>query len=181
MMRSFAMVLFVFAVIDARARLASSDDSAFASPTIDIGTVVSDVEKSVKWYKDVIGFQEAAGFDVPAGFAKATGLTNNLPFHVHVLRLGTDEQATKLKLIQFKTAPGARVDQHYIHSTYGFRYLTISVNDLNAAIARAAKHNVKPIANGPARLPEGFPQELGLAIVRDPDGNFVELVGPWKE
>jgi hypothetical protein len=30
-------------------------------------------------------------------------------------------------------------------------------------------------------LPEGFPQDLGLVVLRDPDGNFVELVGPHKQ
>jgi len=182
-MRSLGLFLFALAVGGgmAQAQTAAPDDSAFTSQTIDLGTVVSDVEKSVAWYKDVIGFQEADGFDIPAGFARQTGLSNNLPFHVHVLTLGKDEKATKLKLMQFKTAPGARVDQNYIHSTYGFRYLTIFVKDLNAAVERAAKHKVKPIAEGPTPLPEGFPQELGLAILRDPDGNFVELVGPWKQ
>ena len=108
-----------------------------SSTTIDLGTVVSDVEKSVKWYKDVIGFQEQDGFDVPADFAGEVGLTNKLPFHVHVLVLGDGPTATKLKLMQFKTSPGARVDQNFIHSTYGFRYLTIFVNDLNAAVDEA--------------------------------------------
>jgi lactoylglutathione lyase len=182
-LRSLCLVLGVSALAGwmAQAQNAAPDDSSFTSQTIDLGTVVSDVEKSVAWYKDVIGFQEADGFDIPPGFAKQTGLTNNLPFHVHVLTLGKDEKATKLKLMQFKTSPGARVDQNYIHSTYGFRYLTIIVKDLNAAVERAAKHQVKPIAEGPQGLPDGFPQELGLAILRDPDGNFVELVGPLKK
>jgi catechol 2,3-dioxygenase-like lactoylglutathione lyase family enzyme len=156
----------------------AEDESEFARETIDLGTVVGDVEKSVAFYKDVIGFTELDGFDVPAGFAKSTGLTNNLPFHVHVLVLGKGETATKLKLMQFKTAPGARIDQSYLHSTYGFRYLTIFVKDLAKSLERAAKQGVKPIAQGPQTLPEGFPQDLSLVVFRDPDGNFVELVGP---
>jgi catechol 2,3-dioxygenase-like lactoylglutathione lyase family enzyme len=165
----------------AQAQNSTPAESPFASQTIDLGTVVSDVEKSVAWYKNVVGFQERDGFDIPPDFARQTGLTNQLPFHVHVLTLGADENATKLKLMQFKTSPGARTDQNYIHSTYGFRYLTIFVADLNAAVARAATHGVKPIAEGPVGLPAGFPEGLGLAVLRDPDGNFVELVGPLKK
>jgi len=165
----------------AQAQNTAINDSAFVSQTIDLGTVVSDVEKSVAWYKDVIGFTERDGFDIPPDFAKATGLSNSLPFHVHVLTLGSDEKATKLKLMQFKTAPGARQDLSYVHSTYGFRYLTIAVKDLNATLSRAAQHGAKPIAQGAQTLPAGFPQDLGLAILRDPDGNFVELVGPFKK
>jgi catechol 2,3-dioxygenase-like lactoylglutathione lyase family enzyme len=158
-----------------------ADESNFSSTTIDLGTVVSDVEKSVKWYKDVIGFQELNGFDVPAEFAGDVGLTNKLPFHVHVLVLGDGPTATKLKLMQFKTAPGARVDNSFIHSSYGFRYLTIFVKDLNKGVERAEQYGVKPIGKGVQPLPAGFPEGVGLALYRDPDGHFIELVGPWKK
>lgn len=158
-----------------------ADESNFSSTTIDLGTVVSDLEKSVKWYKDVVGFGELDGFDVPAGFATDVGLTNKLPFHVHVLTLGEGETATKLKLMQFKDNPGARVDNSTIHASYGFRYLTIFVKDLNKSVARADMHGAKPIAKGVQPLPAGFPEGVGLAIYRDPDGNLVELVGPWKK
>lgn len=159
----------------------NAGDTPFANPTIDIGMCVSDAEKSVKFYKDVLGFREAPAFDVPAQFAADTGLSNNLSLHVHVLVLGEGPGATKLKLIETRTAPGARVDQSYIHSTYGFRYLTISVKDVNAAVAHAEKQGVKPIAKCPQPLPAGFPAGIALANFRDPDGNLVELVGPWKK
>lgn len=159
----------------------NADESNFANTTIDLGTVCSDAAKSVKWYKDVLGFQELAGFDAPGDFGTEVGLVNKLPFHVHVLVLGEGTSATKLKLMEFKSAPGARVDNSYIHSSYGFRYLTIFVKDLRKSIARAEQHGVKPIAKGPQPLPAGFPEGVGLAVYRDPDGNFVELVGAWTK
>ncbi|WLD11264.1 VOC family protein [Planctellipticum variicoloris] len=158
-----------------------SADSPFATPTIDIGMCVSDAEKSLAFYKDALGFREAPSFDVPAQFSTDTGLSNNLPLHVHVLTLGEGPGATKLKLIQTRTSPGARVDQSFIHSTYGIRYLTIVVKDVNAAVKHAAEHGAKPIAKCPQPLPAGFPEGLALANFRDPDGNLIELVGPWKK
>lgn len=155
--------------------------SRFATEVIDLGMVVSDLDKSLKFYKDVIGFEEIDGFKVPADFSLDTGLANKLPLDVHVLVLGKGEKATKLKLMQFKTAPGARVDNTFIHSSYGFRYLTIAVNDVNEAVARAEKAGAKPIAKCPVPLPAGFPAGLALANYRDPDGNLIEFVGPWKQ
>ncbi|MBS0204243.1 MAG: VOC family protein [Planctomycetes bacterium] len=143
--------------------------------------VVSDIDKSLTFYKDVLGFQEVPGFKVPGQFAVDSGLANKLELDVHVLVLGTGEKATKLKLMQFKKSPGARVDNTFIHSSYGYRYLTLSVKDVNAAVARAEKHGAKPIAKCPVPLPEGFPAGLALANYRDPDGNLIELVGPWKQ
>ena len=158
----------------------AAQESTFATEVIDLGMVVSDIDKSLKFYKDVIGFEEIEGFKVPAQFALDTGLANKLPLDVRVLVLGKGEKATKLKLMQFKTAPGARVDNTFIHSSYGFRYLTIAVKDVNTAVARAEKAGTKPIAKCPVPLPEGFPAGVALANYRDPDGNLVELVGPWK-
>jgi predicted enzyme related to lactoylglutathione lyase len=83
--------------------------------------------------------------------------------------------------MEFKSAPGARVDNTYINSSYGFRYLTIFVKDLNKSLAHAEKAGVKPIAKNPQPLPAGFPAGVGIAVFRDPDGNFIELVGPWKK
>ena len=104
-----------------------------------------------------------------------------LALDVHVLVLRQGEKATKLKLMQFKSSPGARVDNTFIHSSYGFRYLTIAVKDVNAAVARAEKAGAKPIAKCPVPLPVGFPSGLALTNYRDPDGNLVELVGRWQK
>jgi catechol 2,3-dioxygenase-like lactoylglutathione lyase family enzyme len=158
----------------------SDAETNFASQTIDLGMVVSDIDKSLKFYKEVIGFTESPGFKVPPQFAIDSGLANKLELDVHVLTLGTGENATKLKLMQFKSAPGARVDNSFIHSSYGYRYLTIPVKNLNTAVEHASKAGAKPIAKCPVPLPEGFPAGLALANFRDPDGNLIELVGPWK-
>ncbi|HET6423300.1 MAG TPA: VOC family protein, partial [Planctomycetaceae bacterium] len=127
---------------------------------------------------DVVGFQQVAEFDVPGDFAKQIGITNSLPAHVHVLALGDGPGATKIKLMQFKQAPGARIDQTYFHSTYGFRYLTVFVKDMPTAMARAGKQGAKPISNEAITIPESIaPGGVQIAVLRDPDGNFVELVG----
>lgn len=185
MKKTLLTVLFVAVVAlvggwGVSAQQQTAPETNFASETIDLGMVVSDLDKSLKFYKDALGFEEVPGFKVPGQFAIDTGLANKLELDVHVLVLGKGEKATKLKLMQFKTSPGARVDNTFIHSSYGFRYLTISVKDVNAAVAKAEKAGAKPIAKCPVPLPEGFPAGLALCNYRDPDGNLVELVGPWK-
>jgi catechol 2,3-dioxygenase-like lactoylglutathione lyase family enzyme len=154
--------------------------SEFASTTIDLGTVVSDVEKAVKFYTEAIGFKEVQGFEVPGDFAKDSGLTSGSGFKVRVLVLGDGPTATKLKLIEMPSEKPKKNENDVIHAEYGFRYLTIAINDTDAAIERLKKAGVKPIAKGPVPLPKGFPSGVALTIVRDPDGNFVELVGPKK-
>jgi predicted enzyme related to lactoylglutathione lyase len=105
--------------------------------------------------------------------AADAGLTDNRPFKVRVFVLGDEPAATRLKIM---TIPGAglkRVDNQYIGSSLGFRYLTINVADLTRTLARLKQHGVAPVKE---------PYQLGgnsyLILVKDPDGNTVELIGP---
>jgi catechol 2,3-dioxygenase-like lactoylglutathione lyase family enzyme/Tfp pilus assembly protein PilE len=159
------------------AKLAPSE---FATSTIDLGTVVADVEKSVKFYTEAVGFKELPGFDVDGDFAKDVGLTNGAALKIHKLVLGEGPGATTLKLMELPKEKPKKNDTQYIHSELGFRYLTIMVADTNAALKRLEKAGIKPIAKTPKEIPESIAKGLWLTIVRDPDGNFVELVGPKK-
>ncbi len=152
----------------------------FASATIDLGVVVGDVEKSVKFYTEAIGFKEVKGFDVSGDYAKDVGLTDGKTLKVRVLVLGDGESATKLKLMEFTGSKPKKNDNEFISNEQGFRYLSIFVTDTSAAMKRLDKMGVKPIAKGTQPLPKGFPEGVFLTIVRDPDGNMVELIGPKK-
>ena len=154
-------------------------ESNFATRTIDLGVVVSDIEKSLHFYKQVVGFSEREGFKVTGKFPKAVGLTDGAPLNVHVLTLGDGEEATKLKLMQVSAKKPARsIKQPYIHTALGFSYLTIFVKDVDRVLERANEHGYKPYAQSPQVLPEGLPQDVCLLMLKDPDGNFVEIVGP---
>ncbi len=151
--------------------------SEFLETTIDLGCVVSDLEASVKFYTEAIGFKVAGEFHVPSGMAKDSGLTAGDTLDIKVLVLGDGEEATKLKLMQgIETTKKGK--NKVINSQYGFSYLTVFVKSTDDALARLKKAGVKPIAKGPVTLPENLDPKMSLTIVRDPDGNFVELVGP---
>ncbi len=153
---------------------------AFEQQTIDLGMVVSDVDKAVAFYKEAIGFEELKGFSVPGDFCADAGLTTGKGLDIRVLALGDSKTATKLKLMHVAGVNTKKTDNDTIHSQYGFRYITIHVTDMNAALSRLDKAGIKPLAKSPVALPKGFPEGVFLTCVRDPDGNIVELVGPKK-
>lgn len=179
-LRTGALIAATFAVIASQgsAALAEESSSPFSSTTIDIGLVAKDAEKTVKFYKDAIGFKEVEGFFVPADYAKDVGLTDKQRLDIHVLVLGDEPNATKLKVMSLPNVDSKRQDQQYIHSTLGFSYISVHVKDTDAALERLKKAGVKPIAKGSLELPDNLPQGVFLTLVRDPDGNFVELIGP---
>lgn len=158
----------------------ADEPAAFTRTTIDLGCVVTDIDKSVKFYTEGIGFKELKGFEVPADLARDAGLTDLRPLSIRVLTLGDDETATKLKLMQVVGTLPRTGDNDFIHSHTGFRYLTIMVADTEAVLARLEKLGVKPIAKGPVAIPETLVPGMTLTCVRDPDGNIVELIGPQK-
>jgi catechol 2,3-dioxygenase-like lactoylglutathione lyase family enzyme len=145
----------------------------FSRTTIDLGMVVSDVEKTAKFYTEALGFTETGSFDVSAPMAGDTGLTDNHPFKVRVFALGSEPTATKLKIMTIPGANSKKVDNQYIGSSLGFRYLTVSVSDLAKTMERLKQNGVSPIKE---------PYRLGgnnyLILVKDPDGNTIELIGP---
>jgi catechol 2,3-dioxygenase-like lactoylglutathione lyase family enzyme len=149
----------------------------FSRGAIDFGIVCSDVRKSVAFYTNVVGMQEIEGFDVPASLGADAGLVDSHQLHVHVMVTQESSDASRLKLMQIKEAPGKKVDHEFIHSSLGMSYSTIWVTDIDASLARAAAASVKPLAKGPVALPNG----MFLAVIRDPDGNLVELVGPKRK
>ncbi|MEX0937755.1 MAG: VOC family protein [Pirellulales bacterium] len=158
----------------------ADNEAVFTSPTIDLGVVVSDVDKAVAFYTGAIGFQEVPGFSVPADFCKQAGLTDGHKLDIRVLALGDGPGATRLKLMQLPGVDSTKSDNTHIHSQLGYSYITIRVADTSAAVARLHEHGAQPVAQGPVALPKELSTTEFLTVVRDPDGNLVELVGPKR-
>ncbi len=154
--------------------------NGYANTRVDFGIVVSDIDKAAAFYKDALGLIEVEGFDVPADMGGNSGLSDHKPFHVRVFKVADVENATQVKIMQFPGTPGKRVDNAFIHSGYGIRYLTLYVQDMTAAVERVRKAGAIVIAKGPVELPSELGAGVFLAVVRDPDGNMIELVGPKK-
>jgi catechol 2,3-dioxygenase-like lactoylglutathione lyase family enzyme len=155
---------------------ASDASSEFSNTRIDLGWVVQDAAKTAQFLTNAIGFKEINGFSVTPELGRKIGLIDGYAVDVRVFVLGDGEQATRVKVLSFPQAKSQKPDQKYINTTLGYRYLTLYVKDMKAAVERLKKAQV--------RLEGETPLDLGggtyIAVVRDPDGNFVELIGPMK-
>jgi len=147
----------------------------FRTSTVDFGIVVSDLKASIKFYTQVLGMKKAGGFKVAADFAASAGLTSNHPLEIVILKAGDAKTATNVKLMSLPGVKSKKTDNTFIHSQLGVSYLTLHINSTGDAMKRLKAAGVKPIAKGSVELPN---PGVFLTIVRDPDGNLVELVGP---
>lgn len=173
---SLVLLLAAVAVLSANRNAAPAD---FRRTTIDLGVNVGDLDASADFYVNVIGFTEVEGFEVTADFCTAAGLTDEQPLAVRVFVLGDEESATRLKLMEIPGVETKQSDNAYVHSQFGYRYLTILVADMNAALERLKASGGAPLADGPVLIGED-PSGDYLIVVRDPDGNLIELIGPMN-
>ena len=151
----------------------------YTNGVIDLGIVVRDLDQSARFYTDVVGLKEVNGFKVPGKITGDFGLTDNqdVTARVFVAVDGAGNPASKLKMMAFPKAQGKKPDQTFIHTTLGVSYLTLFVTDMDAVMVRLKKAGVKTLGRTPA--PIGGPNFL--TVFRDPDGNFIELIGPSKQ
>lgn len=174
-MNKIARLLFAVVATSLIWSRATAQTNEFTSDTISIGVVVSDVEKSVEFYTKVIGMKKTGGFSVDAAGGKRTGLTDGVPVNITLLKLGESKTATEWKLMSFGK-PAAHPKQNHLQDDTGMQYITIHVKALKPFLARIKEHNVKLLGDTPISLGG----TTMFALVQDPDGTFVELIGPME-
>ena len=167
----FLLSVFVVIALTATAQKPSAP-SEFSNPTIFVGSVVTDLAKSVDFYTNIIGMTKTGEFSVDGPKAKELGLTDGRAVDVTVLKLEDSPQANEWKLMSFGTKPG-RKKPNYLHDDTGMQYITILVNHLEPIIKRIEKNNIKILSGKPSDLGEG----RLFILVQDPDGTFIELIG----
>lgn len=155
---------------------ASDNPSEFSKPIIDIGFVVKDAARSAAFLTNAIGCKEVRGFPVSSDLGRKIGLIDGHAVDVRVFVLDEVDQATRIKILSFPQAAARQPDQAYIHSTLGIRYLTLYVRDIDRALDRLKKAHIALLGDTPIDLGGG----TFLVAVKDPDGNFIELIGPRR-
>jgi catechol 2,3-dioxygenase-like lactoylglutathione lyase family enzyme len=126
--------------------------------SIEVGLVTTDLEPMVDFYGNFLGLPHQGDLDFPGGTMKRYAVGSNV-----------------LKLVTLDQPPAAPVAPGGGPAQAGIRYLTLVVQNLTevAAAAQAAGHTIaQPLAEF-APVPG-----MGWMFVADPDGNWVELVGP---
>ncbi len=122
--------------------------------SIDLGIVVSDGEKALAFYRDTLGFEHVG--DMPMGGGST----------MHRLMCGT----SLIKVISGSNPP-AKAAPGGIQGGFGYRYWTISVSNINEVVEACEKGGYK-VAVGVREFRPG----VTIAIVEDPDGNWVEFL-----
>ena len=118
---------------------------------------------------------KASNITINEDFSKRSGLSNGVPTSVTVLKLENSPDANEWKLMSFgKKATHPK--QKFIQDDVGMQYITINVKSLKPVIERLKQKNVPLLGDTPIPLNA----KSHFAFVQDPDGNFIELIGPLE-
>ncbi|GAB4022150.1 VOC family protein [Spirosoma koreense] len=154
---------------------AASAQSNFSSKVIGIGVVVADLERSLDFYVNGIGMVKTGSFTINEDFGKRSGLTNGVAVGVTILKLENSPEATDWKLMSFGKK-ASHPKPKYIQDDTGMQYITLNVKALRPIIDRLTRMKVPFLGSTPTPLNE----KSHFVFVQDPDGNFIELIGPLE-
>ena len=124
-------------------------------PAIDIGIITNNLEPMLEFYRDTLGLELEAVIDMPGG-----GVMNRFKVGESIV-----------KVIETDPKPEASAPPGGIRGATGYRYWTLHVNDLAAAVSAVSAAGHKVVVPEKTIRPG-----VTIAIVADPDGNWVELL-----
>ncbi len=147
--------------------------SNFSSKVLGIGVVVADLERSLDFYVNGIGMVKTGSFTINEEFSKRSGLANGSSAAVTILKLENSPEATEWKLMSFNSKASHPKPQ-FIQDDTGMQYITINVKALRPIIERLTQMKMPLLGSTPTPLND----KSHFVLVQDPDGTFIELIGP---
>src|SRR5262249_4799051 len=122
---------------------------------------VSDLDKSVAFYTQVLPFQQ---------------ISKTEDRKVRAARLKLGEETIELR--QFLATKGRPVPLDSKSNDHWFQHFAIIVSDMDKAYAQLQEHHVRPESQGPQRLPDWNKNAGGIKAFyfKDPDNHPVEIL-----
>ena len=131
---------------------------------------VSDVERSVAFYRDLLGFKLLSLAERPQGFAEiATGIPGA---HLKVAYLEAPG-GHRLELVQYLSPPGAKLDTRT--NNVGSAHLALIVVDLRLVYQEFKAKGVR-FKGEPIETPAGPNKGNLMVYMLDPDDFTLELI-----
>lgn len=165
----FALLLAV-----ASAENAHGAPDAQVEAVASIGMTVADLERSVRFFSEVLEFEPLSETEVAGPDYERLQGVFGLRMRVARLRLGSEI----VELTEYLAPRGRPMPTDTRSHDRWFQHIAIVVSDLDRAYRRLRVHRVEHASSGPQRLPDWNPGAAGIEAFyfRDPDGHFLELI-----
>lgn len=150
------------------------DTRALVTGIDSIGLTVSDLDRAVAFYTNVLTFEKISEFEADGSEYEHLQGVFGLRMRTARLRLG-DEW---LELTEYLAPKGRPVPVDSRSNDRWFQHVAIIVSDMERAYRRLRENKVQHASPGPQRLPDWNRDAGGIQAFyfRDPDGHALEIL-----
>lgn len=162
------------ALLGAGGPTSAAGAEATARAVATIGMTVSDMDRSVAFYREVLGFEPVSDVEVWGAEHERLQGVFGLRRRVVRLRLGGET----IELSEYLTPRGRPVPADSRSHDRWFQHAAIVVSDMDRAYAWLRRHGVEHVSPAPQRLPDWNPDAGGIRAFyfRDPDRHVLEVI-----
>lgn len=138
------------------------------------GFVVSDMERSLAFYRDVLGLREERNAVLEGEFISQ--MVGYPGVKLHVIYLGNGDMRHSVELLQYLDPAGDQVVSTS-RNDVGATHLGIIVDDLDAVYEELSAKGVRVLSSPAVREGDApYPWARKACMVQDPDGNWLEFL-----
>jgi lactoylglutathione lyase len=154
----------------------SAESSGHALRLHHTGLHVLDLDQSLRFYCDLLGFDLVLRWQPSAPYVAMLVGYAGVELHAAVIRLGSGE--VRIELLEYRGVARRRVDTRTANP--GTCHIAVEVDDVDPIFSRLTAAGVKAVSE-PVTLTIG-PNRGGRAVyVIDPDGFRIELLQPPRD
>jgi len=139
-----------------------------------IGITVSDMNTSVKFYSEVLGFKKISDEEFTGSDYEQ--LENVFGLHIRIVRMQLGDE--QIELTDYLTSGGRSIPEDAKANDLSFQHIAIVVSDMGKAYAQLKKFGVEFVSTAPQTLPKTIPPAEGVKAFyfHDPDKHNLELI-----
>jgi catechol 2,3-dioxygenase-like lactoylglutathione lyase family enzyme len=139
-----------------------------------IGITVSQMDRSVKFYSEVLGFKKVS--DVELYGTEYEQLQGIFGLRMRIVRMQLGDEF--IELTDYLTTGGRSIPEDAKSNDLFFQHIAIVVSDMDKAYRQLKRFNVEYVSTGPQTLPKSIPAAEGIKAFyfHDPDKHNLELI-----
>jgi catechol 2,3-dioxygenase-like lactoylglutathione lyase family enzyme len=157
-------------------RTAASGGRVVVEAVATVGTTVSDLSASTRFFVDVLGFGVEGEMPIELSGRRFELLHGLFGARARVATLSLGRE--RIELTEYLAPRGRPYPVDTRGNDRWFQHIAIITSDMDRAYARLRAHGVAHASTGPQRLPEWNIGAAGIRAFyfRDPDGHFLEVL-----
>jgi catechol 2,3-dioxygenase-like lactoylglutathione lyase family enzyme len=139
-----------------------------------IGMTVSDMDRSVEFYSEVLTFQKIS--DVEIWGSEYEHLQGLFGLRMRVVRMQLGDEL--IELTEYLTPKGRPIPVDAKSNDHWFQHIAIVVSDMDKAYQRLRDFKVQHVSTAPQRIPDWNKGAAGIRAFyfRDPDNHNLEII-----